>query len=185
LCSRLGVDAKSLRNISTVPYHYIEGLTKPRYKLGECKKIVEDYKTLKDRKFTFSGVCNVCNCTFSYEKTITCSGRTETYIKEHIDTCSHANRVRCDICKRPPNNLGNTLSEEAKRKIGEATKCWWAGITYQKRAAISKKLSIKKKIFWQNNPDLRAKMSEEWSESISGAMKRSWEFYNTKKEETK
>jgi hypothetical protein len=149
LMLKSGSDDKTLKLID-LPKHYCEGLNKPRYKWSECKPLIKDWLTEKDRKFIFNKKCKVCSSEFSYEKIIFCTGWTERYINNHIDTYDQNRNCCSDECRFKCNaRIGTCHTEEEKQHLRECMINWWENVSTQKRTAMRKKCSDKKYLYWQ------------------------------------
>jgi hypothetical protein len=165
-----GMDVKTFcyaTSVVEMDFYQFDNTKRRFYKLKDVKSLAKKLAKIREirrEKIQLTGKCKKCKKLYTFERVV--EGRAKTIEKRKTKISKL--RKYCDDCV----NVNRSHSEATKKKIGQWTKDWWAGISYQRRAAISKKMSTKKTKWWAGQDELREDLSEAWSEATSGAWER-------------
>ena len=177
LCSKT---IKKLIN-DGMPYHILEGYKIKFYKLEEVKKFLEThgrrFNSKEKRTLTLAATCKKCNKVFSYCRTYTISTETFKKIQSGNVVNKYYKRDFCNACGRS-NIYHPPKTNEQKLYLSKCTKDWWQSRTKKQLREIRKKMSYKKKQFWDNNPEMKQRLSE----SLSASLLKAWKLYYEQKQ---
>jgi len=167
ICEITKLGYKAIRRY--IPGYLAEGRKCRFYKLDEAKEIVSRMKNKTPEIIKLKSICKWCHNEFEYEKKVLCNERNrKNYAEGKIR--KFCTREWCGCKKRY-----RSKSDIEKQILRDKMNTWWSNVSYQKKTAMRKKQSTKKKQFWARNLPFRKHMSETMSKALKGV----WYYYNT------
>lgn len=180
------ISAKVVKNMIKhgLPYYTFEGLKLKFFKIDEVLKFASLHsrgprgKSYK-QKVHLKAACRQCRNEFEYTKKDFMSYEKKKRMESGVIRDKSFMRNFCDACLKikrieaAKNQKHHPMTEEQKLILSKITKDWWKSRTKSQVKALKQKMSNKRKEFWNNNLELKNKLSQNCSE----ALKDFWNWY--------